>query len=199
VIAFSTCWNSARNTAGDKMLRQIRNLGFDYVELGHGIRISLMPGIQEMYDAGQVKFSSLHNFCPLPVEVMSASPDCYQFSSPYARERERAVKQTLQTIDFAERLGAPFVVLHLGEVSMKPITDMLISLAKKGALLSRKYVREKIRAVKKRESAAPVYLQRVKDCLKRIVDYAASKNASKAAAITRKFRASVSCRRCSMS
>lgn len=157
------------------MLRQIRNLGFDYVELGHGIRLSLMPGIQEMYDAGQVKFSSLHNFCPLPVEVMGASPDCYQFSSPYARERERAVKQTLQTIDFAERLGAPFVVLHLGEVSMRPITDLLIGMAKNGGLLSRKYVREKIRAVKKRERVAPTYLERVKDCLKRIVDYAATK------------------------
>ncbi|HET9418875.1 MAG TPA: TIM barrel protein [Chthoniobacterales bacterium] len=158
------------------MLRQIRNLGFDCIELGHGIRISLMPGIQEMYAAGQVKFSSLHNFCPLPVEVMGASPDCYQFSSPYAHERKRAVKQTLQTIDFAQRLHAPFVVLHLGEVSMKPITDVLIGMAKNGGLLSRKYVRQKIRAVKKRERAAPVYLQRVKDCLKNIVDYAATKN-----------------------
>jgi sugar phosphate isomerase/epimerase len=175
VIAFSTCWNSARNTAGDAMLRQILNLGFEYIELGHGIRISLMPGIQEMYDAGKVKFSSLHNFCPLPVEVMGASPDCYQFSSIYAKERERAVKQTLQTIDFAERLGAPFVVMHLGEVSMKPVTDLLIKMAKNGGLLSRKYVREKIRAVKKRERAAGVYLPRVKDCLRRIVDYAATK------------------------
>jgi sugar phosphate isomerase/epimerase len=176
VIAFSTCWNSARNTAGDKMLRQILNLGFEYIELGHGIRISLMPGIQEMYDAGKVKFTSLHNFCPLPVEVMGASPDCYRFSSAYAKERERAVKQTLQTIDFAERLGAPFVVLHLGEVSMKPVTDLLIEMAKNGGLLSRKYVREKIRAVKKRESAAPAYLQRAKDCLRRFVDYAGPKN-----------------------
>ena len=158
------------------MLQQILHLGFDCIELGHGIRISLLPGIQEMYDAGRVKFSSLHNFCPLPVEVMGASPDCYQFSSPYAKERERAVKQTLQTIDFAERLGAPFVVMHLGEVPMKPVTDSLIKMAKNGGLLSRKYVREKIRAVKKRESAAPFYLQRVKDCLRRIVDHAAGKN-----------------------
>ena len=158
------------------MLRQIVDLGFEHVELGHGIRISLMPGIQEMYDAGKVKFSSLHNFCPLPVEVMGASPDCYQFSSGYTKERERAVRQTFQTIDFAERLGAPFVIMHLGDVPMKPITDSLVKLAKNGELFSRKYVRQKIRAIKKRERAAPVYLNRVKDCLRRIVDYAASKN-----------------------
>ena len=157
------------------MLREIVDLGFDRVELGHGIRISLMPGIQEMYEAGKIKFSSLHNFCPLPVEVLGASPDCYQFSSAYPKERERAVKQTFQTIDFAERLRAPFVVMHLGEVPMKPVTDSLIALAKKGKLLSRQYVRTKIKAVQKREAAAPVYLERVKDCLRRIVDYAAAK------------------------
>ena len=132
------------------MLREIVDLGFNRVELGHGIRISLMPGIQKMYETGKVKFSSLHNFCPLPVEVMGASPDCYQFSSPYGKERERAVKQTFQTIDFADRLGAPFIVMHLGEVPMKPLTDSFIKLARKGELLSRKYVREKIRAVEKR-------------------------------------------------
>jgi sugar phosphate isomerase/epimerase len=175
MIAFSTCWNSGRHTDGAEMLREILDLGFERVELGHGIRISLMPGIQEMFEGGKVKFSSLHNFCPLPVEVMTASPDCYQFSSPNEKERERALKQTFQTIDFAERLGAPFVVMHLGEVPMKPITDALIKLARKGSLLSREYVREKIRAVEKREAAAPVCLMQVMDCLKRIVEYVAGK------------------------
>src|SRR5881396_1134249 len=157
------------------MLREIIDLGFDRVELGHGIRISLVPGIQEMYDAGRIKFSSLHNFCPLPVEVLGASPDCYQFSSAHGNERDRAVKQTFQTIDFAERLGAPFIVMHLGEIPMKPVTDSLIKLARKGELLSRKYVREKIRAVEKREAASAAHLDRVKDCLRRIVEYAAPK------------------------
>src|SRR5436853_7386303 len=123
MIAFSTCWNSGRHTSGDEMLREIQTLGFNLIELGHGTRISLMPGIQKMFDAGEVRFSSLHNFCPLPVEVMSDSPDCYTFSSSSPRERERAVRQTLQTIDFAARLGAPFVVLHLGWVPIKSVTD----------------------------------------------------------------------------
>jgi sugar phosphate isomerase/epimerase len=176
VIAFSTCWNSHRHTDGAEMLLEIKTeLGFDLVELGHGIRISLMPGIQKMFDAGEIKFSSLHNFCPLPVEVMGASPDCYQFSSAREKERERAVKQTFQTIDFAERLGSPFVVMHLGEVPMSPITEPLIALANKGELLSRKYVRRKIKAVEQREAIAPPYLERVKDCLGRILDYASSK------------------------
>ena len=177
MIAFSTCWNSQRHKAGDAMLREIKNkFGFDLIELGHGIRMSLIPGIQKMFDAGNVRFSSLHNFCPLPVEVMAASPDCYKFSAAQPSERERAVKQTFQTIDFAERLGAPFVVLHLGEVNMRPVTDRLIGLAESGKYLSRRYVRLKVRAVQKREAIAHTYLDRVKDCLRRIVDHAASKN-----------------------
>jgi sugar phosphate isomerase/epimerase len=177
MISFSTCWNSSRHTVGDAMLREIKTeLGFDLIELGHGIRISLMPGIQKMFDAGEVRFSSLHNFCPLPVEVMGASPDCYTFSSSSPRERERAVRQTLLTIDFAARLGAPFVVLHLGRVPIKPVTEPLIALAKAGEMYSREYVRRKVDAVAKREAAAPGYLTNVKECLKPIIDHAAAKN-----------------------
>ena len=86
------------------------------------------------------------------------------------------MKQTLQTIDFAQRLGAPFVVMHLGAVPMQPITDSLIDLAQAGKLLSREFVRRKVKAVKKREAAAPRYLERVKDCMRRVADYAAAKN-----------------------
>ncbi len=177
MISFSTCWNSSRHTAGDAMLREIKNqLGFDLIELGHGIRISLMPGIQKMFDAGLVRFSSLHNFCPLPVEVMGASPDCYTFSSASAAERQRAVKHTLQTIDFAERLGASFVVLNLGRIPIKQVTEPLIALAKAGEMFSREYVRRKVDAVAKREAAAPAYLQNVQECLKPIVEHAAARN-----------------------
>ena len=159
------------------MLREIKTeLGFDSIELGHGTRLSLMPGIQKMFDSGQVRFTSLHNFCPLPVEVMVASPDCYQISAASLEERERAVKQTFQTIDFAERLGAPFVVLHLGQVKMRPITDQLIRMTKGGKYLSRAYVRAKLKAVETRERRAPAHVQRVKDCLRRIVEHGASKN-----------------------
>ena len=135
-----------------------------------------MPGVQKVFEAGEVRFSSLHNFCPLPVEVMSASPDCYTFSSGSAQERQRAIRQTLQTIDFAERLGAPFVVLHLGRVPIKPVTEPLIALAKAGEMFSREYVRRKVNAVAKREAAAPVCLANVKECLKPIIEHAAAKN-----------------------
>eukprot|EP01035_Chromulina_nebulosa_P037749 gene37748-50959_t len=41
-------------------------LGYEYVELSHGIRITLVPGILRGVEEGIVKVSSTHNFCPLP-------------------------------------------------------------------------------------------------------------------------------------
>ena len=157
------------------MLLELLEFGFDRVELGHGIRLSLMHGVQKLFDKGVVQFSSLHNFCPLPVEILRASPDCLQFSSHREQERERAVRQTFLTIDFAARFGAPLVVLHCGRVPMRPITAQLAEMAGTGRHLSREFARAKWQAVRRREQLAPKYLARVKDCLRRIMDYAGEK------------------------
>jgi len=175
MLSISTCWNSARHTDGAAMLEELCAFGFDRVELGHGIRMSLMDGIQSTFDKGQVQFSSLHNFCPLPVEILIPSPDCLLFSSHREAERERAVRQTLQTIDFAERLGAPNVVLHCGRVVMPPVTAQLLELVNAGQHLSAEYARLKTQAVQRREAIAPKFIGRLKDCLTRIVEHAAAK------------------------
>ena len=129
-----------------------------------------------MFDTGEIRFSSLHNFCPAPAGSPMTSIDCSKFSAASAEEREHAVAQTLQSIDLAGQLSASFIVLHLGQVNMNPITERLIAMAKTGEYLSREYVRMKIGAVQEREKIAPECLQRVKNCLRRIVEYAAAKN-----------------------
>lgn len=154
------------------MLEELLEFGFDAVELGHGIRVSLWDGIQKVVDQGRVRISSLHNFCPLPVEITKPSPDCLLFSSHREAERDRAVRQTLQTIDFAARVGAKFVVLHCGRVVMPPVTARLEELAKAGRHLAPEYARLKTEAVRLREKAAPKHIERLQDCLKRIVGHA---------------------------
>jgi sugar phosphate isomerase/epimerase len=175
MLSFSTCWNSGRHQDGELMLEEILALGFERVELGHGIRLSLMEGIQRRFNKGGFTISSLHNFCPLPIEITRAAPDCYQFSSADTRERDRALKHTFQTIDFAQRFGAKIVVLHLGRTPIDDYTSKLVRLAEVGLIHSREYVREKLACIRKREDSAAACLQRSKDCLARIVDYAAGK------------------------
>jgi sugar phosphate isomerase/epimerase len=176
MLSISTCWNSGRHTDGEAMCQELLDLGFERIELGHGIRLSLMEGVLKLFHAGKVRFSSLHNFCPLPIEITRASPDCYKFSSSDERERERAVKHSLQTIDFAERLEAPFVVLHLGRTPLDDYTNKLISMAGVGLHNSRDYVKEKLECVRKREEVARPYFFRALECLKRIAEYADKKS-----------------------
>src|SRR5262245_36129120 len=132
MYSFSTCWNSHRHTDGRAMLREIRELGFTHAELSHGTRISLVQGIIEAVDAGEIHISSLHNFCPLPIGVNHAAPNLYQFSNESPRERELAIKHTLKTIEFAARVRAPIVVLHSGSIEMKNYTDKLLEMAARG-------------------------------------------------------------------
>jgi len=132
MYSLSTCWNSARHTDGRAMLREIRELGFDHAELSHGIRLSLVPGIFDAVKAGEMKISTLHNFCPLPVGITSPSPNLYEFSSDRERDRQLALKHTLTTLDFAVRVNAPLVVLHFGSMDLKDYTGKLKELLERG-------------------------------------------------------------------
>src|SRR5438552_25514 len=113
MYSLSTCWNSHRHTDGRAMLREIRDLGFEYAELSHGVRISLLPGIIEAVDGGEIRISTLHNFCPLPMGVNQASPNLFKFSSQQSRERENAWRYSLKTLETAQRLQA----MHLGSLA----------------------------------------------------------------------------------
>src|SRR5215208_355831 len=106
MISFSTCWNSARHTTGDAMLREIKaKLGFELIELDRGVRSSLVPGIQKVLDAAEIRFSSLHDFCNLSNKTPVFSPHSYRFSAESAEDRERAVTQAFQAIDLAAQLN----------------------------------------------------------------------------------------------
>ncbi|HZF01502.1 MAG TPA: sugar phosphate isomerase/epimerase [Methylomirabilota bacterium] len=169
MYSFSTCWNSHRHTDGRAMLREIRDLGFNHAELSHGIRVSLMPGILEAVDAGEIKISSLHNFCPLPMGVTHAAPNLYEFSDERPRERELAVKHTLKTFEFAARVKAPVVVLHLGSIEMKDYTGKLSEMLERGEKGSPKYEKLRAEVSKAREAKKEKFFQRTKETLRQIL------------------------------
>jgi sugar phosphate isomerase/epimerase len=175
MYSLSTCWNSHRHTDGRAMLREIRDFGFEYAELSHGTRISLLPGILEAVDAGEIKISSLHNFCPLPMGVNNSAPNLYQFSSDRPRERELAHRYTLKTLEMAERVKAPAVVLHLGSVEIKNYTDKLKEMVGRGERESPKYERLCSELEEKREARKEPFLERVKEMLRELLPVAESR------------------------
>jgi sugar phosphate isomerase/epimerase len=169
MYSVSTCWNSNRHTDGAAMLREIRDLGFEYAELSHGVRISLLPGILQAVDAGEIKISSLHNFCPLPMGVEHAAPNIFKFTAENPRERESAFKHTLKTIETAVRVKAPLIVLHMGCIEMKDYTDKLLDLVKEGKKGSPKYEKLCEEVTFKREEKKEKAMDFAYEMLRRLV------------------------------
>jgi len=140
------------------MLQEIRDLGFEFAELSHGTRISLLPGIVEAVDSGLIRISTLHNFCPLPMGVTQAAPNIFQFSSDNPRERQNALRYSIKTLDFAVRVKARLVVLHMGSIDMPEYTDRLLELLGAGQTASRGFQKLSEEAMEKREKKKERYV-----------------------------------------
>lgn len=175
MYSLSTCWNSSRHTDGQAMLREIRDMGFEYAELSHGIRISLLPGVLQAVEAGDIKISTLHNFCPLPIGVNHAAPNLFKFSSSDTRERENALRHSLKTLEIAQRVGARLVVLHTGAIDMKDYTDRLVDMVGNGERESSKYAKLCREVEEKREARKEKPMELAADLIRRLADEAGSR------------------------
>ena len=154
------------------MLDEIRELGFEFAELSHGIRISLLPGIFDAVDSGEIRISSLHNFCPLPMGIERAAPNVFKFTSGNPREREHALRHTLKTLDTAIRVKAPLVVLHLGAVDMKNYTDKLVDMVAAGKHDTPKYAKICQETLSKRDQKKVKFVENAHEVLRKIVETA---------------------------
>lgn len=159
------------------MIEEVLGLGFKRVELSHGIRMSLVPGILKAVEEGIIDVSSVHNFCPLPNIVQYAAPNLYQPSSFDGRERDLWHRYSLQTLDFAAKVGAPRVVMHSGSIHyffFSPEAGLKRWIGKSGLeateLREHKVFRKRCGRVLKRISrSAPTWLARVQEAYKRLM------------------------------
>lgn len=151
------------------MLEEVRSLGFEYAELGHNTRISLLEGVLDAVKSGVAKISSLHNFCPLPVGVDHSAPNVFQFSSDDEKERERAISQTIRTLEFAARLEAPIMVTHFGSIKMRELAVRLAPMVQAHQQSSLRYERMLMEVSESLQMAKEVYFERSCAALERLI------------------------------
>jgi sugar phosphate isomerase/epimerase len=170
MLAFSTCWNNSRHIDGETMIDEILDLGFNNIELSHGMTIAKLPGIQKAYRAGKFTCSGVHNYFPSPVEVMIDAPDAYEYTSHRAFDRKRAMDMTLKTLEIAAQFNAAYVVLHMGSTPLnyKKFTEYLTELVAAGRQHEPSYIKQKINFIKKREKLSALYYQRAIEALEQL-------------------------------
>ncbi len=150
-FALTTRWNAQKHRAGETMIQEILDLGFKSVELGYDLTIDLLPGVRAMVEDKAIKVNSLHNFCPVPIGAPCGHPELFHLAATDPRQRQMAVRLTLDTAEFATNVGASVVVAHAGYVDMKNLTRKLIHLAQQGKQFDPKYEKLKIKLLATRE------------------------------------------------
>ncbi len=111
------------------MLREICDLGFDSVELGYSLTRGQAEGVREWVDAGHVKVSSVHAFCPGSING-DTGPELFRITDKSDKEgTQRGIKAVKETAEFAYSVGARAVVLHAGRVPIRRHVKKLEKLA----------------------------------------------------------------------
>lgn len=130
-------------------------------------------------DEKRIRVAGVHNFCPAPIEVPGDSPDAYTFTSHRAEVRERALRLTQETLMTAARLGAQYVVLHMGSVelmtSARPTRELERKLRHEW-VGSRDYGLRKGELVRRRAKQAPLYYERAREALHTLAEKAKEYN-----------------------
>ena len=128
MIALSTLWNSTEVENGWDLLSQIRDMGFEAVELDchlTGVALNEMKPLL----GRDVQVVSVHNFCPVPhiLPVEMAGSDIFLLSAADKEERRQAVEYTIRTMELADSVDSRIVICHLGYVDIIDPTERLIS------------------------------------------------------------------------
>ncbi|MBM3254982.1 MAG: sugar phosphate isomerase/epimerase [Candidatus Omnitrophica bacterium] len=173
-LALSTSWNAFRVQNAEKLVFEIKALGFEELELSFNLSSETVAGIERLVAQGEIKISSLHNYCPIPVGMSKeeALPDCYSMASLDEEERAQAVKFSKITIETAQRLRAAAVVLHCGRVEVVDRTRELIGLYSEGKNNTPQFKRLRADIVKERAASSRPFLEKTLKSLDALSRYA---------------------------
>lgn len=177
-LVLSTAWNAYRYNTAEALVFEIKSLGFQEIELSFNLTPLMVKDIERLVKSSQIKVSSLHNFCPIPEGIAreQALPDCFSMASLDEEERQRAIKQTQNTIDTAARLGARVVILHSGRVEIPDETRRLIDLYHNQQKDSPEFFSIKEALIKNRAHAAKAFLDQALRSIDELNAYARKEN-----------------------
>ena len=172
MFALSTSWNAWHYRRAKNIIKEIKGLGFNRVELSFNLTRAMVEEMISLKDQGLMKVVSVHNFCPVPegISRKRALPDIFSLSSQDEPQRQEAIRYTKRSIDTAARIGAEVVVLHLGKVQIEEkIRELALMHREKHW---RKFEKLKGWMLKERKAKAKKFFAQALKSLEQLVKYA---------------------------
>ncbi|MCP4649889.1 MAG: sugar phosphate isomerase/epimerase [PVC group bacterium] len=156
MLNLSTSWNASSHKSGYTIIEEIKKAGFTAVELSFHISQITLKEILELKEKEDIRINSVHNFCPVPDEYKNIkfTPDYFSLASDDEKQRQKAVKLTLQSIHTTKKTGARALVIHAGRVEMEQKTKELIKLYNKDGKDTEEYIQliEQIKTERKNKA-----------------------------------------------
>ncbi len=178
MLSVSTSWMDLDVDIKDWLV-QIKDLGFEAVELSYKVTDSQLKEAETFLGQLQLGVSSIHNFCPVPNDEPSDRhpSNYYRLSSLDEHERKQAVKWTNIAIDTAQRVGAGVVVIHAGTCDFEDERcEQLFDLFVSGQQNSESFCQERERILKLRGEKKEPFIAALTQSLKEILPHSRSKN-----------------------
>ena len=178
MLSISTSWMD-EHTDMKNWLPQVKELGFDAVELSYKVTERQLKEAEPLLKDLQLGVSSIHNFCPVPNDGSSSRhlSNYYRLSSVDEHERQLAVKWTNIAVDTAEHLGAGVVVIHAGTLDFEDERSLkLFELYAGGRKESQGYKEEMERILQLRGEKKRPYMAALEQSLTEVIGYCQRKN-----------------------
>jgi sugar phosphate isomerase/epimerase len=171
-VSLSTMWAQGRFQHLGEFVAAVRRMGFGEIEINYTVD---PRGLEELLADGDGAYPSFHSPVPRVKAGDGRWSDELNLASLDEEERRQAVAAAITTLDWAAKVGAGRVVVHLGAVGshMLPAERQLRQLFDAGQINT--YGGELLRADcrRQRAEAAPAHLAAAKSSLRELADRAA--------------------------
>jgi sugar phosphate isomerase/epimerase len=167
--ALSTMWAIGRFRGLQDFFEAGERLGFEAFELNHQVDSGMLDGL----DLGRYRISGVHEPCPADLSVATLKARDWLVSSDDEDNRKQAVRIARRSIDLAQAMGAPIVVLHAGRVDVDPERERALwDLYEAGQAGSPRYHDMKADLVTARASVAEQNLAAAMQSVEELAQYA---------------------------
>jgi len=171
-VSLSTMWAQGRFQHLGEFVEAVRRMGFGGIEINYTVE---PHGLEDLLANSNGVYPSFHSPVPRVKAGDGRWIDELNLASPDEEERRQAVAAATTTLDWAAKVGATRVVVHLGGVGnqMLPAEKQLRQLFDAGQINT--YGGELLRADcrRLRAEAAPAHMAAAKASLRELADHAA--------------------------